>query len=561
MLLAVSAHARADDRRAAWPGYPVILWQTPGTAAQLARLPALGITAVRRFPTEPAVPGTRDYVENIATDFYAAYHRWTPTRPVTALFDDAKARHRADPADASVFVRTPSLSDPGALAAIQARLRQTVQASGGRSLYYSLGDETGIADLAAAWDFDLSPVSLAAFRTWLAAQYGTLDALNRQWATGYTAWDDVAPELTTAAMARTDGNYSAWADFKEFMDRSFAGALRAGADAVHAADPAGLAAIEGAQIPGWGGYDYGGLAGAVDVMEIYDAAANIDIALSLDPGLIVLTTSFQSGPDEVRRLWRDRLRGARGVILWDSAGDVVQDDGPGPRGAAMAAAWRDLAGPAAAQFAAGDVRPGGVAVLYSQASFRTEWMLAHAAGGDTWTARDAERENEDTPWRASLRRVQSALAHLALTPRWLSSPMLAAGALRDAGLHALLLPRAIALSDAEVNEIGAFRRRGGLVLAEGPAGLYDAHSRIRPIAPDIAEPVVWPDGEAGLSALAARLPPPPVARIAAAESYVRWTGSTAMVGVMPDTGLDVLGLEGRRLHVSPTILIEGATEP
>ena len=80
------------------------------------------------------------------------------------------------------------------------------------------------------------------------------------------------PETTIQAMRRTDGNFAAWADFKAWMDVAFADALRRGTDAVHAADPNALAAIEGAQIPGWGGYDYTRLAHAVDVMEIYDAA-------------------------------------------------------------------------------------------------------------------------------------------------------------------------------------------------------------------------------------------------------------------------------------------------
>ena len=57
-------------------------------------------------------------------------------------------------------------------------------------------------------------------------------------------------------MQRIDENFSGWSDFKAFMDQSFADALRAGTDAVHAADPTALAAIEGGQIPGWGGYDY-----------------------------------------------------------------------------------------------------------------------------------------------------------------------------------------------------------------------------------------------------------------------------------------------------------------
>ena len=36
----------------------------------------------------------------------------------------------------------------------------------------------------------------------------------------------------------TDGNYSAWADFKEWMDVEFARAIERGTLAIHAADPA-----------------------------------------------------------------------------------------------------------------------------------------------------------------------------------------------------------------------------------------------------------------------------------------------------------------------------------
>ena len=56
--------------------------------------------------------------------------------------------------------------------------------------------------------------------------------------------------------AARKGSLAPWSDFKEWMDEAFARAVRAGTDAVHAADPGALAGIEGAQIPGWGGYDY-----------------------------------------------------------------------------------------------------------------------------------------------------------------------------------------------------------------------------------------------------------------------------------------------------------------
>ncbi len=569
LLLACLAGPRlAAANPAGWTGFPVILWQTPPSAS-LPTLRAMGVTAFKRGAAQPPGPAMPYYVENIATDFYSAYHRWWPDRPVTALFDDVKARHRADTGDSSVFVRQPSLSDPAALVRTTDRLAAVVAAHRADCpLFYNLGDEPGIADLAAAWDFDLSPPSLAGMRDWLRVRYGTLAALNHQWSTDYGIWAEVRPELTTAAAARADQNWSAWADFKDWMDEAFARAVRVGTQAVHAADPDALAGLEGAQVPGWGGYDYGRLAGSVDVMEIYDGAANIDIALSLAPDLVVLTTSGTAG--DMRHLWRDRLRGTRGLILWDDAGMIAQADGiVGPRGRSDGPVWRDLAGPDAARFAAGVVRPDGVAVLYSQASFRTQWMLDHAAGGDRWTERDAEREGEDTAWRASLRMVQSALVHLALTPRW-TIPARLDATLHEPGMTVLLLPHAIALGDEDLQAIVAFRARGGRVLADVPPGLFDVHSRRRDQAPpDIAEIVgSWPGDPAGLDGFAVRLPPAPVQlrhgtqRAADMEAYVRWDGPVAMVALMPDEGLEhpvdvITSAPVHTMRTAPTILAVG----
>ena len=83
-----------------------------------------------------------------------------------------------------------------------------------------------------------------------------------------------------------------------------------------------LAAIEGVQIPGWGGYDYSLLVDAVDVMELDD----LPLAHSLNPRLIMLTTSFGGEPRDIHAIWRDLLAGSRGMILWDGEDAIVRDD-------------------------------------------------------------------------------------------------------------------------------------------------------------------------------------------------------------------------------------------
>ena len=148
--------------------YQLIMWQER-TPVQLDGLKRLGFTATKLRATGGEIDaaelakheasGLPWYLENIATDFYAPYHRYVPGRSVTWLFDQAKARRRADPADTSVFVREPGLSDPAWLAKVTGRVERLVRSN--KALFYNLADEPGIGDLAAAWDADTGPSSLA----------------------------------------------------------------------------------------------------------------------------------------------------------------------------------------------------------------------------------------------------------------------------------------------------------------------------------------------------------------------------------------------------------------
>ncbi len=477
-------------RAAPFDTYQLIMWQEH-TPAEVDGLKRLGFTATKLRATggqtDPAelaahrASGLPWYLENIATDLFATYHRYTPGKPVNWRYNEAVARHRADPADTSVFLREPSLSDPDWRDRIADRLQALIQVQGqDHPLFYNLADESGIADLAAAWDVDLGPESLAGMRAWLATQYNDLNALNQEWGSHFERWEAVVPELTDAALARTDGNYAAWADFKAWMDVAFARAVRAGTDALHRADPAALAALEGAQVPGWGGYDYGLLAPTVDVMEIYDVGDAVALARAVNPALIVLRTSFSAGDGGA--LWRNLLQGGRGTIVWDENAIVEPDGTPKPRGAELAREMASLRAVAPAILAS---RPAydPVAVLASQASFRTTWLLDRRPGGPAWAERDAARENEDNSWRAARRETLQRLFGLGLQPHLLTSPMLEAGALAQDGIRVLILPHAIALSDAEIAAIKQFAAAGGTVLADTEPGLFDGHSRHREAPP------------------------------------------------------------------------------
>lgn len=499
--LGVPAGARTPAEH--WPDYEIILWQRQSDAAY-ATLPRLGYSGAVVFgrhagvdaaeARHDAVPlraaGLRWYVENIATDFYSAYHRWEGhDRPVNARFLDLQRRYRENPRDPALLLREPSLSDTDWLARIRDRLAAHARvhaalAAPGRPLFLNLGDEPGIADLSAAWDFDWSPPALAGFRDWLRAEYGTLDALNAQWGAGFASWDAVLPETTDAALARGDGNHSSWSDMKAWMDLAFARAVAAGRDAVAATDPALLAGIAGGQAPGWGGWNYALLPHAVDVLETNDLGGNVAVAQGFNPGLVTLSTSFRADAREWHRLWRQVMRGMRGTIVWEEGDAVVAADGtPGPRGLASAERFAALRAGIPAQLLASEVEVGAVGILYAQQDFRLRWLLDRRADwqrdGASWAARGAEREHvEENAWRAALRRSLRALAQQGVTPRWLTPAMLAAGV--PAALRVLILPHALALGDAEAAAVRDFAARGGVVVADAAEpGAFDARGRRR----------------------------------------------------------------------------------
>ena len=474
----------------AWDDFQIIEWQHRD-AAQLATLKQLGVTAATVIanrdgagtPVEQQfapmlATGLRWYVENIATDYYSAYHRWFSGREVNWRFVEAQQRYRLNPDDDTLLWRDPGFADPAWQQKIRSRLTATVREQARyHPLYYSLGDETGIADLSAYWDFDLSPRSLAGMRDWLRRGYGSLGALNAEWGSHFARWEAVRPETTRQAMLRTDGNFAAWADFKAWMDVAFARALRMGTDAVHAADPAALAAIEGVQVPGWGGYDYSLLVDAVDAVEVDD----LPLAHSLNPTLTTLTTSFRANPEGIHKIWSDLLAGSRGLVLWDSNNSIVLPDATlGERGQAYAETFREIRGGIGALLMASEPHTDPIAILYSPASFRTQWMLEQKPGGDAWMARTAEDEIGTNAARDAMWAYARSLEHRGLQPGYVSPAMLERGELRRRHIRLLVLPHAIALSADAARAIREFAASGGSVIADVQPGVFDQHSRRLP---------------------------------------------------------------------------------
>ena len=497
----VSFIARPPDRT--WWDYAIIMWQQH-TPEVFAVLKTLGIKAGQYSGKAKAPPefllknDLRWYAENIATDFYSEYHRWYPDRPVNWKFKEAKDIYKKDPSSKEAFKRHPSLADPDWLAEIHNRLVDCARLNAPyRPLFYNLGDESGIADLAAFWDFDFSDQSLVGMRTWLKERYSTLAALNQQWGTSFARWDLVTPMTTNEAMKRADDNFSSWADFKEWMDISYARALKMGVDAVHSADPEAYVAIEGAQMPGWGGYDYSRLAKVLDAIEPYDIGNNIEIIRSLNPKMVVMTTGFARGPWEKHRVWYELLHGNRGLILWDDKSEYVLQDGTlGPRGRETEPYYNDLRHGIGALLINSERQSDPIAIHYSQPSLRTEWMIEQRPKGEAWVNRSSSTEEEDSKFLRVRESYCRLIEDLGRQYNFVACDQIEQGELRRGGYQVLILPHSSAISETEAKTMREFVKQGGVLVADGDPGAFDEHSRRlpKPLLSDLfdgphAEPV------------------------------------------------------------------------
>ncbi len=491
-----------------WNDYHIIMWQHR-TPEQFAALKSIGIDGGQSVGRNESIPDflvnndLRWYSENIATDFYSEYHRYAPDRNNSWKFQEAREAFKKNRSSKEPLKRYPSLSDPVWLRKISDRLVDAAKFySPYRPFFYSLGDETGIADLAAFFDFDFSDTSINAFRAWLKERYPTLRDLNTRWGANFAIWESVMPDTTDDAMKRTDSNYTSWSDFKEFMDVAYAGALKMGNDAVRSVDPHAYVGIGGGQMPGWGGYDYARISKSLTAIEPYDIGNNIEILRSLNPKMAVLTTSFAKGPWERNRVWFEFLHGNRGLVIWDDKSEMINADSTiGPRGVEVQDYYNELRSGLGQQIIVSERMNDPIAIHYSQPSMRVEWMAAQRPHGERWTQRNSSTEYNDSDFL----RLRQSYIHMiedqGLQYKFVAYDAVEHGALIEGGYKVLILPRSTALSETEARNIREFVSRGGFLIADGMPGQYDERARKleKPLLADLFADSTFGKGKAVLA--------------------------------------------------------------
>lgn len=523
----MSAAGAAETR---WNSYRTVLWMGDTAYRHPAQLPQffslareMGIDSITLSPgvdiRTAVTNGLGFYVENVVNrglclkfnssvkDWDAFVTGWAKTgRPASAL------------------VRDYSLDDPKWLAWAEREVIDAVRASSaGAPFAYDLRDELSVTHSANPFDYDFSPATLAGFRTWLAEQYGNLDALNQAWETGFPSWEAVVPFTTDQIKNRMAGgaafppanpdwhavqelrfrsraeqgsltrwNFSPWADFRTYMDLSLARVLGSLRDAAHRTDPAAVVGIEGTQMAhAFGGYDLWRLSQVLDWVEPYDIGNAREILGSFMPGKPFMTTVFEKDAHHAsRRLWHLLLEGDRGCIVWWSE-DRIPWTGKGfelAAGAkAIAPVLAEMRSPLAALFLKAEPEHDPIHLHYSQASIQADWLIESTVDGSTWLRRFSSFESEHNRLAKVRDSWLKLFQDLGYSPRFLSSQQIVDGGLAASKAKVLVLPGSLALSASEAEKIRQFLSPSpdGVhhVFADDTPGCFDGHGRRRSLSP------------------------------------------------------------------------------
>ncbi len=394
-----------------------------------------------------------------------------------------------------------------------------------------LADESSLTCYADAFDVDWSPPALEGFRTWLRRVYGSLEALNAAWGTGFADWNSVLPMTTEEAQQH--GNFAPWADHRTYMEEEFVKAFRLARSLVHEMDPGGRASISGTQIPTpHNGCNWYEIDQEIDYLQPYSGGNQDAMHHLFRPGMPItgFTGYGLTGEDAQYQQWQRLFYGHTGASIFWHYTLLNPDLTLSAQGKALAEAFGRIQSGIGRIFMNSQVREDGVAIHFSMASIRGAWITDGRITADMGPAQRTSRNFAELMARRDA--WVRELERQGLQFRFLATPQIERGELDK--FRVLILPYSIAISDREAAAIERFLDRGGVVYADEQTGRMDDHCRWR-------KTPLWAAGRKGLI----RRGPGPVGIPRAFEApaefltTVRDFGESRLIGLLPKSKTEV----------------------
>jgi len=353
------------------------------------------------------------------------------------------------------------LSDPAYLRREAERLERFARNCAPYSLLaYTLGDENSLAGGGRCFCDHCN----RSFVEWAKVQYGTIDALNREWGKAFETFDEVRPMRLDEAKAANC--LPAWVDHRLHQDHVFTRLHRNGADAIRRGDPGARVGPDGVTgSSSWNGIDWYEFSRYLDLGQVYLNLDAVEAVRSFYRKGSMLGAWFNdTGWDSEASFrwtpWYLLLHGYNSAWYWTSNshsfGMLHPDMAPAIWTEWMSEECREIKTGIGKLLLGAERQDDGIAVHYSAAAQH----VGTATGPNVWVAR---------------RMAWQMLQDLGFQFRFVAARQIEQGQLSR--YRCLVLANSLALSPKEADEIRAFVENGGRLIVIGTVGAYTAHGR------------------------------------------------------------------------------------
>lgn len=402
----------------------------------------------------------------------------SPDGPLRDYYTGMKKKY-LETRDKRVLVREFCLNDPAYRAQVRQELEEMIPrwAPFSPQSYY-VYEEPSLTCYGDALDLCFSSHCLARMREWLKGEYGSLEALNRQWGTGFTRWEEVVPDDTYEARRR--GNSASWADHRSFMEWSYADAFRFVLEELRKLDPGGILLNSGTQISGsHNGCDYSQINRYTEHLNAYTGGNQLDFHRCFNPALKISGGAGYGalGKEVLYDFYGNLFKGASaGAYIFWQYSTLNPDLSLCQSGRDMEEGFRELReGGIGKLVGLGTPDHHGIAIHYSYPSIHGAWIV----DGEILERVSYQSSRTFTRFGQNRDGWVKILRDAGFQFDFLSYRDLEKGGLTGGPYRVFVLPMSVALSDEEVEAIRRFVRQGGILLADALPGVMDEHTTFR----------------------------------------------------------------------------------
>lgn len=459
-----------------WDDFDIVMYlfgpnPMPGIWPQIDRqMRRMRVTTLSSYPVDHSKHG--NYMVQAQTRVSG---QESPDGGPDREYYDAMKKKYLETGDKTHLVRKYCLNDPAYRELVRTELEELCSPWVPFSpLSYYVYEEPSLTCYGDAVDICFGEHCMKAMRQWLQDEYATLEALNAQWGTGFTTWDQVIPDDHKEAQAR--GNYSSWADHRTFMARTYANSYKMILDELRELDPNAIVLNSGTQDSApHNGCDYS----LLNRYTLHLNAYQYEVHRSLSPEVKISGGAGYGvmGRQVFRNFYQNLFKGANGglYIFWQYC--TVDPDLTLNRSAQdMVKGFDELRGQGIGKLvglAAPDNH--GIAIHYSYPSIHGTWIVdGEVKDHVTYrTSPSFDRFDDNTAgWLEILR-------DCGLQFDFISYGGVEAGELIEKGFDTFVMPMSVALSDEEIDRIAEFVEAGGTVIADALPGVMDKHCAFR----------------------------------------------------------------------------------